>query len=234
MSGVLEAIQRRKSSRAPFDPNRPVGREYLMQILEAARWSPTAHNMQNYEIIVLDDPQVLERIGQIQSPVSATFIKENFQQLAFSEEELKERKTGILGTQFPPAWTTPGLDADKIAAESGPSYLRNTIKDSPTVLVVVYDSRKRAPASEGDVLGFMSLGCVMENMWLAAEELGIGYQIMSVFSSDANESQIKDILGIPDYMKIAYGVRLGYPSGAPRQYFRVRREIEDFTHYNSY
>ena len=29
--------------------------------------------------------------------------------------------------------------------------------------------RKRAPASEGDALGIMSLGCVMQNMWLMAE-----------------------------------------------------------------
>ena len=32
------------------------------------------------------------------------------------------------------------------------------------MFVVVYNPRKRAPASEGDVLGMMSLGCVMENM----------------------------------------------------------------------
>jgi nitroreductase len=234
MSRVLEVIRNRKSTRAKFDPNRPVGKEELSRILEAARWAPTAHNMQNFEIIVIDAPRLLGEIGEIQSPVSATFIKENFQQLARSEEELEKKRTGILGTQFPPDWTSPGLDAEKVAAESGPSYLKSTIKDSPTVLVVLYDSRKRAPASEGDVLGFLSLGCVMENMWLAAEELGIGYQVMSTFSSDANESQLKRMLGIPDYMKISFAVRLGYPVDEPRRYLRVRREIESFTHHNTY
>jgi nitroreductase len=203
-------------------------------ILEAARWSPTAHNVQNFEIVVIDDPKLLEEIGEIQSPVSATFIRENYDQLSFSEEELERKRTGILGSQFPPAWTAPDLDPEKIAAESGPSFLKSTIKDSPTVLVALYDSTKRAPASEGDVLGFLSLGCVMENMWLMAEELGIGYQVMSAFSSDANESQLKQTLEIPEHMRIAFAVRLGYPAGEPRPYLRVRREIESFTHRNGY
>ncbi len=28
-----------------------------------ARWAPTAHNMQNFEVIVVDDNEVLEIIG---------------------------------------------------------------------------------------------------------------------------------------------------------------------------
>ena len=63
-----------------------------------------------------------------------------------------------------------------------PGTLSDTIKGSPAVLVVVYDTGKRAPASEGDVLGTLSLGCLMENMWLIAHTLNVGFQIMSVFS----------------------------------------------------
>jgi nitroreductase len=73
------------------------------------------------------------------------------------------------------------------------------------VLIVVYDTRKRAPASEGDFLGIMSLGCVMENMWIMATSLGIGFQIMS-----------------------------GYPSSKGSKYLRVRRNVEDFTHHNKF
>ena len=37
--------------------------------------------------------------------------------------------------------------------------------------------RRRSP---GDVLGMMSLGCVMENMWLMAESLGIRFHILAL------------------------------------------------------
>ncbi len=66
------------------------------------------------------------------------------------------------------------------------------------LLIVIYDARKRAPASEGDVLGLISLGCVMENMWLMAHVLGIGFQVMSVFSGDLEEEKVKKILEIPE------------------------------------
>ncbi|HEY5477119.1 MAG TPA: nitroreductase family protein, partial [Tepidiformaceae bacterium] len=55
MPDVLELIKNRRSLRMPFDPERPVSKEHLADILEAARWSPTAHNMQNFEVVVVDD-----------------------------------------------------------------------------------------------------------------------------------------------------------------------------------
>lgn len=104
----------------------------------------------------------------------------------------------------------------------------------PVLLIVLSDARRRVPASEGDVLGIMSLGCLMENMWLMAHSLGIGLQIMSVFSATSVEPEVKRMLAIPSYLKIAFAARLGYPSGQPSRYLRVRREVEEFTHQNRF
>jgi nitroreductase len=233
MSKILKIIQERHSSRVPFERDHPVPKEDLLQILEAARWAPTAHNIQNFEIIVVDDKKQLEELGKIESRISEDFLRENYQQLSFSDEEWLRKKVGILGTMFPPSWRTPG-DWSKVARESGPSALDQTIKGSPMVLIVTYDSRKRAPASEGDVLGFISLGCVMENMWLMAQSLGIGVQIMSVFTGDSVEKDVKKILEIPEYMRIAYAVRLGYSASKPSKFLRVRRDVIDLAHHNRF
>ena len=56
MSDTLKLIQERYSSRVPFDRERLVAKEDLRQILEAARWTPSAHNMQ--------EPQRSERAGR--------------------------------------------------------------------------------------------------------------------------------------------------------------------------
>ena len=93
MSEILKIIQERQSARAPFDPNRPISKEDLKQILEAARWTPTAHNMQNFEVILVDDKEVLEKIGNIKSRISEEFLRENYEQLSFSKEELLKKKT---------------------------------------------------------------------------------------------------------------------------------------------
>lgn len=233
MVDLLKIIQQRRLMRAHFDPNRSVSKKNLRQILEAARWAPTAHNMQNFEILVVDDKEVLEKIGKIKSRVSEAFIRENYQQLSFSEEELLEKKVGILGNNFPPDWRDPAK-LDKAIRGSAPSPLNQRIGGSRLLLIVIYDSRKRAPASEGDILGFISLGCVMENMWLMAQSLGINVHILSVFSGDAVEKEVKLILNVPEYMKIAFAIRLGYPVSRLAKPLRVRRDIETFTHHNGF
>ena len=163
MQQLLKLIQQRQSVRAIFDPKLQVAKQDLRQILEAARWSPTPHNMQNFEIIVVDDKELLENIGNIKSPISEEFLRENYQQLSFSEKELLQKKVGLLGTLFPPEWRNPAK-LGEVARKSVPFSLSQIINGSPTILIVIYDSRKRAPASEGDFLGIISLGCVMENM----------------------------------------------------------------------
>jgi nitroreductase len=231
MDDLLTIIRERHSTRAPFDPRKPVPERDLKTIIEAGRWAPTAHNMQNFEIIVVDDRKVLERLGNLRTYPSPDFIRENFEQLSLSEEELMQKKVGILGLGFPPAWRDRA-QLETAMKDRTPGTLDETIRGSPTILVVVHDTRKRAPASEGDVLGILSLGCVMENMWLMAQELGIGFQIMSIFSGP-EEKVIKKVLKIPGHMAVSFAVRLGYPT-AKYRYLRVRRDIESFTHGNEY
>ena len=231
MDNLLKIIQERHSTRALFDPHKQVPEGDIKKIVEAGRWAPTAHNMQNFEIIVIDDRNVLEKLGSIPTYPSPEFIRENYDQLSMTEEELLQKKVGILGMQFPPAWR----DKTKLEAamnDTTPGTLGETMKGSPAVLVVVYDTRKRAPASEGDVLGTLSLGCLMENMWLMAHTLGVGFQIMSIFSGPA-QKDIRKILNIPDHMAVSYAIRLGYPV-TQSKYVRVRRDSESFTYRNAY
>jgi nitroreductase len=228
MRELLNTIRKRQSARIPFDSERPVVKKDLGQILEAGRWAPTAHNMQNFEIIIIDDKKVLSALEGVKSTVSETFIQENYQQLSFSEEELLQKKVGILGTVFPKTWRTPGYKPNKDTDS------RRPIQISPVLLVVVYDPDRRAPASEGDFLGIVSLGCVMENMWLMANSLGISFHVVSAIGTDPVEKEIKSILNIPDHLKIPFAFRLGYPASPPAKYMRVRRDIKDFVHHNRF
>jgi nitroreductase len=230
MPDILDLIRDRRSCRVGFDPSRPVSREHLDRILEAARWTPSAHNMQNWEIVVVDAPAVLDALARAERPVSEAFIRENYEQLSFSKEELLERKTGLLASMFPAAWQTPDFKTDALE-QQGISSRQRALLPGPVMLVVVYDPSRRAPASEGDFLGIISLGCLMENIWLEVEALGLGLQIVS---SLADAAELREILGIPEERRVAFSVRLGYPAEGPPEYLRVRREVKDFTHFNRY
>jgi len=83
-------------------------------------------------------------------------------------------------------------------------------------------------------LGIVSLGCVMENMWLMANSLGVSFHVVSAIGRGPVEKEIKTILNIPDHLKIPFAFRLGYPISSAAKYPRVRRDIEDFTHHNRF
>jgi nitroreductase len=129
---------------------------------------------------------------------------------------------------FPASWRTPGVTPVAEEGRSRPFLV------CPTLLIALYDPGRRAPASEGDFLGIMSLGCMMENLWLTANSLGIDFQIVSSLASGMVGKEVKRILGIPAHLNIAFTARLGYIAGEPRRYLRVRREIEDFSHHNHF
>jgi len=227
---VLKLIQARQSTRGPFDPGRRISHEDMTKILEAARWAPTAHNMQNFDIMVVDDPGELQVIAALRSSANETFVRENYKQLSFSEEELRRKKVGLLGTMFPAWMRDPNAKQD---ANGPASFQSGLIPSSAGFLIVTYDPARRAPASEGDFLGVVSLGCVMENMWLMANSLGIAFQVVSVVSSEPAAAQVKELLEIPKDLKIAFAARLGY-AAHPSNYLRVRRDVEDFAHGNAF
>jgi nitroreductase len=139
----------------------------------------------------------------------------------------------LLATMFPPSWRNPDTIPEQ-AADLEHGFLDATIRSCPVVLIVVYDPHRRAPASDGDFLGIMSLGCVLQNMWLTAEELGLALQVMSVFSATRVEDELRRILSIPENLKIAFACRIGHPAAPAGRYLRVRRDVHQFAHRNRY
>ena len=231
---MLRIIQERKSARGVFDEKRPVTQEELMDILEAARWTPTAHNMQNFEFIVVNDRAVLERIASITYPMTKAFIKENAEHISLTEEEWRQRKTGILGAQVPPALRehTENVDAEALGKLN--TWWGKAIPTSSFLILMTYDPSRRAPDSEGDFLGIMSLGCVLQNVWLMATALEIDFQAVSALGNRLVDKEIKEILHIPEHLRVALAFRIGHAVEKSGKRMTVRRDVEDFTYYNRY
>jgi len=190
--------------------------------------------MQNFEIVIVDDKMQLEALGKIPAEMSEDFLRENYAQLSFSEAELSIKKTGMLASTFPRAWTNPEAWSPDSDATSQLTFLGVSVQETPLLLVVLYDGNKRAPGSEGDPLGHMGLGCVLENMWLISESLGIGFHVLTVFSNGPVEKQVKSVLHVAPHMKIAFACSLGHPLDPSASYVRVRRDLEDFVHHNQF
>jgi nitroreductase len=107
--------------------------------------------------------------------------------------------------------------------------LRNTEK-VPAIIYCCFDRNK---SSKSEEVQYASIMPAVQNLMLAAHALGLG-TCLTVHGSTSTrgEPEVKNILGIPDHVKIACLVYLGYPArkyGPPR-----RKPVERHTHYNSW
>jgi nitroreductase len=197
---VHHLIWSRRSARVPFEPDWNVTPRELANLVEAARWAPSAYDMQNFQLVVVEDKAVLAELGAICAPVSPLFVAESSAPLASN-----------------------GLPAPRVRR------LGELIAGAPTLVVVVFDPTTHAPDSEHDVLGMMGLGCMLENMWLVAQVLHLDFQVLSTFAAADVAPAVEAVLGIHRPWRIAYALRIGHaPSQAASQ--RIRRNADGFVH----
>jgi len=69
---VFEAIKNRRSIRA--FTNQPVSDKEVMKLIDAARWAPSAGNIQPWEFLVIHDPKI--KRGLSAAALDQTFIEE--------------------------------------------------------------------------------------------------------------------------------------------------------------
>jgi nitroreductase len=180
MTDLMEIIKKRRSIRKYQDKDLP--EEALGQILEAVQWAPSWTNCQCWEVVVVKDPGVKERLKETIAPKN------------------------------------PATKA---------------ITDAPVVLALCGALKKSgyyndmAATKFGDWFMF-DLGLACQNICLTAHSLGLGTVIVGFLDHD----RAKAVLNAPDGMELAALIPVGYPakdSKAPK-----RRDIDDFTHYDSF
>lgn len=98
--------------------------------------------MQNFEILIVDDREQMKAIGKIRSRISETFLRENYQQMSFSEKGLHRKKVGVLASMFPPSWREPDAKLDSADAMTH-LFLGSALQQTPLLLIVIYNDDGR-------------------------------------------------------------------------------------------
>ena len=60
----IDIIRKRRSVRR-FGKGRPISREVLERISEAGRWAPSGANVQPWDFIVVEDPEMRDRVVEV-------------------------------------------------------------------------------------------------------------------------------------------------------------------------
>ncbi len=68
---LWEALYERRTTRK-FDSGRPVPREIILELLDAALIAPTSCNLQMWDFVVVDDPDQREQLGKLSLQVLST------------------------------------------------------------------------------------------------------------------------------------------------------------------
>lgn len=193
---VIDAIKKRRSQRAFLD--RPVEREKILAVLEAAAWAPSPANCQPWEFTVVTSRHVRGQLRNLAEAALAanrmevrgfTYVKPVPESVRGEDSPVKRYSLGFL-RQVPVIVAVSGLP--------GAAAPHDTREETT-------DSYKYACAA------------AIQNMMLAAEAMGLG----SLWFTAYEQAAMRECLEIEASRHLLAMVCLGYPARPPEPSGRV-------------
>ena len=192
VEAAMKIIQDRRSIRHYTDE--PVSEEHLKMILEAARQAPSGENAQPWRFIIVKDPATRKQLGATAGGGSgrrftAEFVTQKMQE-RFSSLEDEAKKKAIF---------------EKLTSGRVSAFLA----DAPVSIVVC--GRKDVWDLPYDT------SAAIENMLLMVTALGLGAcWVIAPCIDIRDEERLKDLLGVPEGVKIVSIIAVGHPARSHR------------------
>jgi nitroreductase len=198
---LLSLVKDRRSVRH-FRPD-PIPEGYVERMIEVTRWAPSGFHSQPWEFVVIREKTVKDRIAAV---VSAG----------------------------PPA---PAMrdDTDPSRPRREPGFA-----DAPVFILLAGDWRARIQfpdrpqrdreAAEAEIF-LSSLASAFLYLHLAATSLGLASQWCSGAALGESGEAVREILGLPEYIRTYDMMAVGYPAESP-----IDKELRDLTemiHYDA-
>jgi nitroreductase len=201
----LDLVRRRRSIRSGFLEDVPVPDAYIEQILEAARWAPSAGNSQPWEFIVIRDRETRDKIVELYK----SQIREKV------EMERAARGSG--------SFVDPGVDF-----RHAPVHI--VVLGDPRT-IDAYPVRTKLDKWESHFYSSLANGVLQ--MVLAAEVLGLNSIYISDVASPYLSVMLKALLGIPDPLRVYHLIPVGFAKRSPT-IDHPRRPLEELVHRERY
>lgn len=204
---LIDLLKTRRSIRA-FKPD-PLPDGCVEQIIEAARWAPSGGDGQPWEFIVIQKPELKDKIVKLYMKAA-----ENTSQREQGNHPDIKRSHMVLPVQEP------------------------KFKEAPAFILLLGDPRcniaypLRVREIKGDEILLSGLANAFLCMHLAARTLGLGSQWVSGMADKAIEKELKELLNIPHDTTIYDMMAVGYPGYDPGP--RSPRELEEMIHYDGF
>ncbi len=203
----------RKSARGFLD--KPIPKDLVDEIIEAAKWAPSSYNTQTWHIhAVAGDVLDKIRAGNTENTLAGKPHNRDFPYKEDYEGEHRQRQIAVAIQLF----DVMGITRDD--KEKRMDWMLRGFRqfDAPVSLILTYNKYLEPAAISQFCLGSLAYGIV-----LAAWDRGIGCVIngQGIMQSDV----VREHAGIPDDESILICIALGYPDDSfPANHVRSTRE----------
>jgi coenzyme F420-0:L-glutamate ligase / coenzyme F420-1:gamma-L-glutamate ligase len=184
MPDLLDAIKTRRSIRKYLP--KPVQKEVVLQVLEAAGWAPSAHNSQPWRFIVLEDASVKRRLADAMADAWAKDLQKDGLTVQVEKRAERVERFANAPVVILACFTMDGLQ--KFPDAERQMYERD--------------------------LAVQSFGAALQNLLLAADAKGLGacWFCAPAFCKET----VRKVLKIPDAVEPQAFVAMGYPAEKPQ------------------
>ena len=200
-----DIIEQRRSTRK-FQAGRDVSKTALKRIVDCGRWAPSGANVQCWDFIVVDDPQMIKRVTEV-------FLKQ--------AQRLVDHAKG-----FPAVKKTYLANTVAIILVIGdPRWKVCFPHSNSSEWVKEYDDNNEA-------IFLCSLGAAIQNIQLGVTAESLTSSWLSGGGEETTNKDLSELLGYPDWMTAFGTIPIGYPIASQDR--RYRRPIDQIIHWNGY
>lgn len=252
---LLEAIRRRKTTNTPVRPE-PISDEHKRLLIEAAARAPSHFNSQPWQFVMIEDPARIKQVADIaggsmkQLMDEGAFVSRYRRYFNFSKEDSNAKGKGIYFDRIPTLLKPMvklvfsdqvGATLSKLGASSilGRDQ-QKIVAGAPLLLAIALDKQEYKPGELSGLYASITLGAVIQTLWLVTTALNIGMQFISV-ALEVPESKAKlvDLLRVPDTVELVAIFRMGYKDTSAQRnaidwVSNQRKPFADLVHYNDW
>ena len=197
-----------RAVRRRLDLERPVPREVILECLRVATQAPSGGNIQRWRWLVVDDPDLRVRLGELYRVSHDPYMQANREAAA------------RLG------------QTDRNTIMDSSQYLSDHLHEVPVHVIPCQLDRLPPGASNADIAGFY--GSILPAVWsfmLALRSRGLGSAYTTLHLP--KEQEAAALLGIPETVTQVALIPVAYYTGDDFKPAR-RRPVEEVTYWNGW
>jgi len=250
----MEAVLKRRTYRGQFT-DKPISKEDLESIIQAARWAPSPFNVQPWEILIVTQQKIKDELANLvlksmsNQMGDGRFLQDVSRWMSLSVDEWKNRGEGVMIDDH---IELPDFIEDKTKLKPllnnaknfaffgklgmgriGAAKFVQLIRQAPLIIIVLMNMQRMSPGENRMTWMLLGMGAFIEHILLAATSLNIGTHFINApLEIKEDRKKLNQMFSVPDNYEPVCVIRAGYIDNTKGK--SVRLDAKNFVHYEKF